>query len=69
MRQLQIDDVISLLRTQVKRAGGVVAWSAKTGIRRTTISKVLAGPRPPTKGIIRTLGLSIVFVVEDRQRK
>jgi hypothetical protein len=39
MRQLEIEDVISLLRTRVKRAGGVVAWSAKTGIHRTTISK------------------------------
>lgn len=32
VRQLEIDDVISLLRGQVKRAGGVVAWSAKAGI-------------------------------------
>lgn len=69
VRQLEMEDVVALLSTQAKRAGGVVAWSAKTGIHRTTISKVLAGQQLPTKGIIRTLGLRTVFVVEKRRRK
>jgi hypothetical protein len=60
--QLEIDDVISLLRDEVTRTGGPAAWSRKTGIHRTTISKVICGLQSPTKGIISALGLRTVFV-------
>jgi DNA-binding phage protein len=64
MRQLEIEDVISLLRAEVKRAGGPAAWSRETGIHRTTISKVLCGLQAPTKGIISALGLRTIIVSE-----
>jgi hypothetical protein len=35
MRVFELEDVIDLLRAEVVRAGGQVAWSKKTGINRT----------------------------------
>jgi DNA-binding phage protein len=65
MRELDNDAVLSLLHADIKRAGGVVAWSNKHNIHRTTISKALSGRTPPTKGIIKALGLRII-VVSDK---
>jgi DNA-binding phage protein len=62
MRELDNRAVISLLRAEVKRAGGVMAWSKKQRIHRATISRALNGHSPPTKGIIKALGLRIIVV-------
>jgi DNA-binding phage protein len=64
MRHLDVEDVISLLRSEVKRAGGQSPWGRKNGINRTTLNKVLNGLRPPTPSIIKALKLRIVFVSE-----
>jgi hypothetical protein len=64
MRVLKIDDVRSLLRAEIELAGGVVAWSKKAGVHRTTVSKVAANLRPPTKSIIKALRLRTVFVAD-----
>jgi hypothetical protein len=63
MRILEIKDVVPLLRTEVQRAGGVSAWSKKTGVNRTVASKVLNNLKPPTKSVIKALKLRPVFVV------
>ncbi len=55
MRTFELEDVIRLLRSQVKHAGGPTAWAKKTGIDRTTLSRVLHGHRPPTKAILKAL--------------
>ena len=62
MRELTTQDVLSLLRRELKRAGGVEAWSAKVGIQRATVSRVLNGRQKPTKGIIKALGLRLIVV-------
>ena len=62
MRTFELEDVILLLRSKVKRAGGQTAWAKKTGIDRTILSRVLSGHRQPTKAILRALNLRIVFV-------
>ena len=64
MRIFELEDVIALLRSKVKRAGGQVAWSKKTGINRSELYRVLTGRRLPSKKIIRALKLQIVFVSE-----
>jgi hypothetical protein len=63
-RLLDADDVISLLRSDIDHAAGIIAWSKKSGIHRSTVSKVLHKFRPPTKGIIRVLKLRAVWVRE-----
>jgi DNA-binding phage protein len=64
MRILEREDVVQLLRIEVEKAGGQTAWAKKHKIDRTVISRILNGARGPTKKIIRTLGLRIVFVAE-----
>ena len=42
-RHLDQNDVVSLLRKEIKLAGGQSAWSRKTGIHRSTVNRVLGG--------------------------
>jgi DNA-binding phage protein len=62
MRILEFKDIIPLLRAEVQRAGGVSAWSKKTGVSRTIVSKALNNLKPPTKSIIKALRLRAVFL-------
>jgi DNA-binding phage protein len=66
MRFLELKDVIRLLRSEVKRAGGQAAWAKKTGIDRVTINRALNDKQPPTKKIIKALKLRTVFVSEQK---
>lgn len=66
MRTYELEDVIFLLRSKIKRAGGSTAWAKKTGVNRTTLSRVLHGHRQPTKAILRALNLRMVFVDPPR---
>ena len=68
MRIFELEDVIPLLRSKVKRGGGQVAWSKKTGINRSTLYRVLTGRRLPNKKIIRALKLRTVFVSDPKLR-
>jgi hypothetical protein len=63
MRILEVKDIVPLLRAEVRRAGGVSAWSRKTGVHRTIVSKVLNHLKLPTKSITKALKLRAVFVV------
>jgi hypothetical protein len=63
-RPLEQEDVRSLLRDEVERAGGQSAWSRKNGANRTIVNQVLGGRMRPTKAIINALKLRIVYVVE-----
>jgi DNA-binding phage protein len=69
MRILELEDVVSLLRAEVQRAGGVSAWSKKTRVSRTIVSKALNNLKPPTKSIIKALKLRAVFVVSKDHPK
>ena len=66
MRVLETEDVVTLLRSEVKREGGVVSWSKKTGVHRSTVSKVICNLQLPTKSVIRALNLRPVFVANDK---
>jgi DNA-binding phage protein len=59
---LEIEDVMDLLRSEIKQAGGQSAWARSTGIDRTRLNKTLNGQKPPTKTIIKALNLRMVFV-------
>lgn len=65
MHLLDLEDVMSLLRSEIERAGGQTAWSRMTGVHRTTVVKVLMGLQPITKSIIRALKLRTVFVADS----
>ena len=69
MRVFELADIVGVLRSEVKRVGGQVAWANKTRVHRVMVSKVLNGHRPPNKAIINALKLRMVFVPESRQPK
>ena len=62
VRVLEIDDVVRLLRSEVDRAGGQVAWAKEVGVDRVLVNRILNDQRPPTKSIINALNLRIVFL-------
>jgi len=66
MRFLDLKDVIRLFRAEVKRAGGPTEWARKTGVDRTTVSRVLNERIPPSKKIIRALKLRMVFMSKPK---
>jgi DNA-binding phage protein len=62
VRVFELDDVVGLLRLEVKRAGGQAAWAKETGTNRIVVNKILNGQMSPTKKIIGALNLRVVFV-------
>jgi DNA-binding phage protein len=64
MHILDEEDVVRLLRSEVKRAGGQAAWANRTGLNRIVVNKVLNGKTLPTKKIVKALKLRIVYVSE-----
>jgi DNA-binding phage protein len=68
-RVFELKDVISLLRSEVKRAGGQAEWARQTGISRTMLNKVLNGHKLPAMTIIAALKLRIVFVSDPNSPK
>ena len=41
MRVFELEDVISLLRSQVKQADGQAPWAKKNGVSRISVNKTL----------------------------
>lgn len=56
------DGVLDLLREEVSKAGGQVAWSKKTGVNRSHLNLTLNGRRALTESIIAALQLRVVYV-------
>jgi hypothetical protein len=69
MRVFELEDVISLLRSEVKRAGSQAAWSKKTGVSRIKVNQVLNGHKSPTAAIIGALKLRWVIVAKPKSSK
>jgi len=65
-RILTEKDVIQLLRQEVAKAGRQVDWSRKAGLSRTTVNKVLQTRKRPTKSIIKSLNLEIVYRLKEK---
>ena len=62
MRVLEPNDIVQLLRAEVKKAGGQEAWAKKTGIDRALVNKVIHQKRPVSKNMMKALGLRVVVV-------
>jgi len=65
MRILELEDVISLLRSEVERAGSQRAWANRNSISRISVNKILNGQRLPFPRVIRALKLRMVFVSDQ----
>jgi hypothetical protein len=62
------DGVLDLLREEVSKAGGQVAWSKKTGVDRCHLNLTLNRHRPLTESIITALQLRVVYVRNSKTR-
>jgi len=59
---LEREDVVAVLREEVDKAGGQVAWSKKAGVNRSNLNRVLKGHRPPPATILVALKLRAVYI-------
>jgi DNA-binding transcriptional regulator YdaS (Cro superfamily) len=68
VRVLDDDDLLELLRSRVKRAGGQSAFARQCGLQRTYLNRVLSGKKQPGwRSIIDALNLRIVYVPVERR--
>lgn len=65
LRILEYKDLMRLLRSEVKQAGGQSAWARRQHIDRTMLNRILNGRKPITKEIIRALKLCNVYAFDD----
>ena len=62
MKMFELKDVVSLLRSEVRRVGGQAAFAEKAGIRRTDVNRALTGTRLPSRSVVAALGLAPIYV-------
>jgi hypothetical protein len=61
---LRIEDVIRILREEVEDAGGQAEWARQMGVNRPNMNSAITGKRPPTRDVLKALGLRKVFAYE-----
>jgi DNA-binding transcriptional regulator YdaS (Cro superfamily) len=60
------DEVLKLLHSSVKSAGGQIAFSKKTGVERSHLNMVLNGKRRLSPSIIDALNPRVVYAPVGR---
>jgi hypothetical protein len=60
------DEVLKLLHSSLKSAGGQIAFSKKTGVERSRLNMVLNGKRRLSPSIIDALNLRVVYAPVGR---
>ena len=58
---LEHEDVMRLLRSEIKRAGGQLQWAKAVGVNRPALNKMLGWNRPLSKSVIKALRLRVVY--------
>jgi hypothetical protein len=61
-RLLNVNDVIRLLRSEVKRAGSQRAFAREAGVNVSVVSKTLRGTVLPSEKILAALKLRVVYL-------
>jgi DNA-binding phage protein len=61
---LDIEHVRHILKRKIARAGGVAAFANQNSLERSNISHTLTGQRPPSKRLLKFLGLKRVTVYQ-----
>src|SRR6476660_4052221 len=65
LRILENEDLMRLLRSKVKQAGGQSSWARREHIDRTMLNKIINGSKPITTEIIRALKLCNGYAFDD----
>ena len=63
-RILELEDVMQLLRSEVKRAGSQRAFARKAGVNVGVVSKTLCRKVLPSEKILRALSLRVAYFSE-----
>jgi hypothetical protein len=61
-RLVSVNDVIRLLRSEVKRAGSQRAFAREAGVNVSVVSKTLRGIVLPSEKILAALKLRVVYL-------
>ncbi len=69
MALLDIEDVCRILRCSIKAAGNQTAWAKQFGLERSNVSQTLNGKRPPSKRLLKILGLQRVTAYRMIKRR
>jgi ribosomal protein L30/L7E len=60
----RLDDVVRILRKEVRKIGTQAEFARKTKVRATNLNSTITGKRPPTKDVLRALNLQKIFAYE-----
>jgi DNA-binding transcriptional regulator YdaS (Cro superfamily) len=66
---LRIEDVVRVLREEVRNVGGQAELARKTGVNRPNLNSAITGKRSPTNDILRTLNLRKAFAYEKAKAR
>lgn len=66
---LTIEDVLDLLRREVKGVGTQEAFAEKAGVTQQYVGDILRGQRKPGEKILDALGLQKVIVYTEKEAK
>ncbi len=59
---LDIEYVRHVLKGKIARAGGVAAFANQNSLERSNVSHTITGQRPPSKRLLKFLGLERVII-------
>jgi DNA-binding phage protein len=66
---LDADGVVQLLRSEIDRAGGPMAFAKKVRVDRATVHRTLKRELRPSKSIIKALDLRVVYAPKREKIK
>ncbi len=69
MDLLDIEEVRRILRRTIKAAGNQTAWAKQFSLERSNVSQTLNGKRPPSKRLLKVLGLRRVTAYRMTKRR
>ena len=55
------EEVLGLLRQEIKEAGSQSEWARRTGVNRSSLNQALSGRRTPGPDILRALKIQTAF--------
>jgi DNA-binding transcriptional regulator YdaS (Cro superfamily) len=63
------EDVLRLLRNEIRRSGGQYAWARRTALNGTYLNRVLHGTKSLTPSIAKALGLRRIVVCSASEKE
>ncbi|MEE8629670.1 MULTISPECIES: hypothetical protein [Methylobacterium] len=65
-RVVSTEEVVARIRDGVRAAGSQVAYARRHGVSEADLSNALRGHRPPTSGLMASVGARRALIIEER---